>query len=766
MSASVRPSMLYKCVLAGIEHRLVCFLVVTQGSQGDLCGLLTALYAGIPKDGNSNVVADLIRGICKDLLHVEDCSVVLLTKDQHGSYLPTNPDVDIFSEFSNIVLKAHELTIVDDVSADSRLADMKARVEQQRNIAVNNIAGSPIFHEDNVSIIGLIHVWNKEVATSSQASVFDASDLKVFAQISEAAKAAFSIAARYYESDFRLRANAALLAIVRERSEDRPLQQTWEAAVKVISDFLNPQLCSIFLCDNSNNEVFNVASKSGEDLMGLTLPFGKGIVGFVAESGVALRTDNAYADPRFFRMVDVYTGQHTKTVLCVPVPGFQRSSRPIAVVQVINKLNGLPFFPEEQQVVENIANELSFSLRRKAIELNDLKHRANRSNQYELNSEVLAESILREYGAVTKQYMTEDKGVQRRVSFLGYARQLTATHNSGDYSSEKIMEMICDYNTDPFLLKESVLVEFAVHMICSYGLAEKFSINQSKLRNFIGAVRSKYRPENAFHNFQHAWGVMHLSFMLLRNGAEEYLTALDIFALLVSAICHDSDHPGNNNAFEIAMRSELALLYSDDSVLERHHLAVTNLLLSDPNISVTDGLSPAEQTEFRQLVTAAILATDMSQHFKIVDDIIRRTATPVPYSREDAASRKALIGHILHAADIGAQTQCPTVALKWTDRLVAEFSSQAQREIDANIPLTPFLHGLDDELKKMQLQAGFVTGIVMPLFAGLAGFLPELDKVATKQLRANRDYYQEQAERIVASRNADPAAVHQANNNA
>jgi hypothetical protein len=71
MSASVRPSMLYKCVLAGIEHRLVCFLVVTQGSQGDLCGLLTALYAGIPKDGNSNVVADLIRGICKDLLHVE-----------------------------------------------------------------------------------------------------------------------------------------------------------------------------------------------------------------------------------------------------------------------------------------------------------------------------------------------------------------------------------------------------------------------------------------------------------------------------------------------------------------------------------------------------------------------------------------------------------------------------------------------------------------------------------------------------------------------
>jgi GAF domain-containing protein len=709
------------------------------------------MYAGIPKDGNINVVAELIQSMCVSLIKVEGCAVVLLAKDQNCAFLPTSPESDIFSEFSNTVLLERQRTFDGDVAAEGKLGDMLSRVAQQRNILVRNIVGIPIFLEDKSDIMGVIHLYNKQ-GTEDAISVdlYEASEIDMLEQISEAASAAFSIAKRYYESDFRIRANVALLAIVRERSEERPLQQTWEAAVKVISEFLNPQLCSIFLCDNSNNEVFNVASMSGEDLVGLTLPFGKGIVGTVAETGMPLRTDNAYADPRFFRLVDVYTGQTTKTVLCIPVPGFQRNSKPIAVIQVINKLNGLPFFAEDQEVLENISNELSFSLRRKALELNALKHRAHRSNAYEHNSEVLAESILREYGAVTKQYMTEDKGVQRRVSFLGYAKHLST--DNGDYKSDKIMEMICNHNTDPFLLKESLMIEFAVQMICSYGLVEKFNINQSKLRNFIGAVRSKYRPENAFHNFQHAWGVMHLSFMLLRYGAEEYLTAVDILALLVSAICHDADHPGNNNAFEIAMRSELALLYSDDSVLERHHLAVTNLLLSDPNISVTEGLTAEEQTEFRQTVTAAILATDMSQHFKLVDDIIRRTATPTPYSRADPSSRKALIGHILHAADIGAQTQCRSVAMKWTDRLVAEFSSQAQREIDASIPLTPFLHGLDDELKKMQLQVGFLNGIVMPLYSALAVLLPELDKLPNQQLRQNRDFYQSQVEKITAAR--------------
>jgi 3'5'-cyclic nucleotide phosphodiesterase len=44
---------------------------------------------------------------------------------------------------------------------------------------------------------------------------------------------------------------------------------------------------------------------------------------------------------------------------------------------------------------------------------------------------------------------------------------------------------------------------------------------------------------------------------------------------LLAAYCHDIDHTGMNNAFEINTASDLALLHSDDSVLEKHHAHMT-----------------------------------------------------------------------------------------------------------------------------------------------------------------------------------------------
>jgi high affinity cGMP-specific 3',5'-cyclic phosphodiesterase 9 len=40
---------------------------------------------------------------------------------------------------------------------------------------------------------------------------------------------------------------------------------------------------------------------------------------------------------------------------------------------------------------------------------------------------------------------------------------------------------------------------------------------------------------------------------------------LEVLILLVSCICHDLDHPGYNNIYQINARTELALRYVDDS---------------------------------------------------------------------------------------------------------------------------------------------------------------------------------------------------------
>jgi 3'5'-cyclic nucleotide phosphodiesterase len=58
-----------------------------------------------------------------------------------------------------------------------------------------------------------------------------------------------------------------------------------------------------------------------------------------------------------------------------------------------------------------------------------------------------------------------------------------------------------------------------------------------------------------------------------------HCTNYDVNSGLTAAYCHDLDHPGNNNTFEVNSTSALALLHSDDAVLERHHVHMTFKIL-------------------------------------------------------------------------------------------------------------------------------------------------------------------------------------------
>lgn len=51
--------------------------------------------------------------------------------------------------------------------------------------------------------------------------------------------------------------------------------------------------------------------------------------------------------------------------------------------------------------------------------------------------------------------------------------------------------------------------------------------------------------------------------------------------LIVSCLCHDIDHRGTTNAFQLQTGSTLASLYSSEgSVMERHHFSQTLLILN------------------------------------------------------------------------------------------------------------------------------------------------------------------------------------------
>nr|CDS32160.1 dual 3'5' cyclic AMP and GMP phosphodiesterase [Hymenolepis microstoma] len=113
---------------------------------------------------------------------------------------------------------------------------------------------------------------------------------------------------------------------------------------------LNADRASLFIVEvNSStgerflvSRLFDVTAKSVfEDVMNkssqklLSLPFGIGIIGWVAQTGEGVNISNAYEDARFDREVDVKTGFHTRCLICMPIKDGEGNV--LAVAQVMNK---------------------------------------------------------------------------------------------------------------------------------------------------------------------------------------------------------------------------------------------------------------------------------------------------------------------------------------------------------------------------------------------------------------------------------------------
>jgi high affinity cGMP-specific 3',5'-cyclic phosphodiesterase 9 len=67
--------------------------------------------------------------------------------------------------------------------------------------------------------------------------------------------------------------------------------------------------------------------------------------------------------------------------------------------------------------------------------------------------------------------------------------------------------------------------------------------------------------------------------LLLETKLINKLKSTVSFGILIAAISHDVDHPGNTNSYEINAGTKYAKLYNDNSVLENHHCTLTFELL-------------------------------------------------------------------------------------------------------------------------------------------------------------------------------------------
>ncbi len=114
---------------------------------------------------------------------------------------------------------------------------------------------------------------------------------------------------------------------------DRVLQLILDEAIRITEATRG----TIYLVDENAKEIWSKIMVGGE-LSEVRQPIGKGISGYVAETGKSVSIDDAYSDPRFNPEFDKRTGFRTRNILCVPMNN--KEEKIIGVFQLINKKGG------------------------------------------------------------------------------------------------------------------------------------------------------------------------------------------------------------------------------------------------------------------------------------------------------------------------------------------------------------------------------------------------------------------------------------------
>jgi hypothetical protein len=91
-----------------------------------------------------------------------------------------------------------------------------------------------------------------------------------------------------------------------------------------------------------------------------------------------------------------------------------------------------------------------------------------------------------------------------------------------------------------------------------------------------------------------------------------------------------------------------------------------------------------------------------------------------PFDASDPADRSTLVALLVHLGDLSGQAGPERQRLNWSDRILAEFRSQASAERALGLPVAPFMAALDTPLQAARLQLSFVSSIVLPLWRGVA----------------------------------------------
>ena len=269
-------------------------------------------------------------------------------------------------------------------------------------------------------------------------------------------------------------------------------------------------------------------------------------------------------------------------------------------------------------------------------------------------------------------------------------------------------------------------------------------IDKLKLHSFICHVSIYYYDTNSYHNFSHAVSVIHFLYMMIKTmNISTQIDEINLFALMISALIHDIDHPGHTNLFEINSETKLAKKYNNKSILENHHCEFGLNLINLPKIKLLNNLSHNEQIIFKEIITKSIMSTDMFYHNKLVDKLKQKN---ISQTNKEINKQILLCQGLLHLSDLCNSFKPFDTLFNCINLLQQEHINQIKKEKENNIFQSIHLVKQNDNLFNSEIN--FEKNIVLPLCEELEYYFPMI-KILNGRIQTNIKIWQRKIEEII-----------------
>lgn len=159
-------------------------------------------------------------------------------------------------------------------------------------------------------------------------------------------------------SPLRMAYLAALVEASKILNSTLDLDHLLELILEVATHQLRADRGTVYLVEQKAGELRARISQGLESRI-LRLKIGQGIAGKVAETGVTIRIEDAYNDPRFFQKVDAASGYRTRSLLTTAIRN--KTGEIIGVIQLLNKIEGT-FQLEDEMFLQALTVHIALAL--------------------------------------------------------------------------------------------------------------------------------------------------------------------------------------------------------------------------------------------------------------------------------------------------------------------------------------------------------------------------------------------------------------------